>query len=200
MKSRKSHVKRLGKSLPANQGRARVRRARKGVVRETSRGNTRRALGLERENVEVARLLGALRDEKIRFQLVGMSAALIQGVPGTTNDIDLWIDLPTRQYMRPVNIALGLGAQLVRNTVVELADGTLINFVYEVTGLKKFSLEFKNSKLVNFHGQKIPVLPLESIQKSKRAIMRPKDALHLFYIAQTLELMKRKKASSKGKK
>jgi hypothetical protein len=158
-------------------------------------------MGLERENVEVARLLGALRAEKIRFQLIGMSAALVQGVPGTTNDIDLWIDLPTRQYMRPVNIALSLGAQVVRNTVVELADSTLINFVYEVTGLKKFAAEFKKSKILNFHGEKIPVLPLESIQRSKQAIMRPKDALHLFLIAQTLDLENRNKsARRKGKK
>jgi len=90
---------------------------------------------------------------------------------------------------------------LVRNTVVELIDGTLVNFVYEVTGLKKFSSEFKKSKVLNFHGEKIPVLPLESIQRSKRAIMRPKDALHLFLIEQTLELSERNKlARSKGKK
>jgi hypothetical protein len=100
--------------------------------------------------------------------------------------------------MRPVNIALSLGAQVVRNTVVELLDGTLINFVYEVTGLKKFASEFKKSKFVIFHGEKVPVLPLESIQRSKQAIMRPKDALHLYYIAQTLDLMKRKKRARPG--
>jgi hypothetical protein len=130
-----------------------------------------------------------------------MSAALVQGVSGTTNDIDLWIDLPTRQYMRPVNIAVSLGAQVVRNTVVELVDGTLINFVYEVTGLKKFASEFKKAKALIFHGERIPVLPLESIQRSKQAIMRPKDALHLFLIAEALELMKRKRRRrSKTKK
>jgi hypothetical protein len=196
VKGKKPHVKRLAKSLRKDQRRAGAGRARKGDVRATAGGNTRRTMGLERENIEVARLLGALRAEKIKFQLIGMSAALLQGVGGTTNDIDLWIDLPTRQYMRPVNIALGLGAQLVRNTVVELVDSTLINFVYEVTGLKKFSAEFKKAKLLNFHGEKIPVLPLESIQRSKQAIMRPKDALHLYLIAEALKL----RAHSKGKK
>jgi hypothetical protein len=123
-----------------------------------------------------------------------MSAALLQGVPVATIDIDLWIDLPTRQYMRPVNIALALGATLVRNTIVELKDGTLINFVYEVTGLKSFGTELRKAKRLDFHGKKIPVLPLESIQKSKQAIMRPKDVAHLLYIEQALKMQEANKS------
>ena len=121
-----------------------------------------------------------------------MSAAVLQGVPVTTIDIDLWIDLParqlpTRQYMRPVNIALEMGAALVRNTIVELKDGTLVNFIYEVTGLKSFAAELKKAKMLSFHGNRIPVLPLESIQKSKEATQRPKDLAHLVYIGQVLK-------------
>ena len=126
---------------------------------------------------------------------------MLQGVPVTTIDIDLWIDLPTRQYMRPVNIALEMGATLVRNTIVELKDGALVNFIYEVTGLKAFRTEIKKAKLLSFHGEKIPVLPLESIQKSKQATMRPKDAAHLVYIAQALKAGRlNTRALSKGKK
>lgn len=29
-----------------------------------------------------------------------MTAAVLQGTPVTTFDLDLWIDLPPRQYMR----------------------------------------------------------------------------------------------------
>jgi hypothetical protein len=141
--------------------------------------------------------MGALRAEKIRFQLIGMSAAVLQGVPVTTIDIDLWVDLPTRQYMRPVNIALAMGATLVRNTIVELKDGTLVNFIYEVTGLNRFGAELKKAKLLTFHGETVPVLPLESIQKSKQATMRPKDQAHLVYIAQAL---KAEQLNNRGKK
>jgi hypothetical protein len=139
--------------------------------------------------------MGAFRIEKIRFQLIGMSAAVLQGVPVTTIDIDLWMDLPARQYMRPVNIALSMGGTLVRNTIVELKDGTLVNFIYEVTGLKSFGAELKKAKLLTFHGEKVPVLPLESIQRSKEATMRPKDVAHLLYIGQALRAaaLKRKK-------
>jgi hypothetical protein len=35
--------------------------------------------------------------------MIGMSAAIVQGVPGSTIDVDFWMDLPERQYMRPMN-------------------------------------------------------------------------------------------------
>jgi hypothetical protein len=130
--------------------------------------------------------MGALQAEKVRFQLIGMSAALLQGVEGTTRDVDLWIDLPPRQYMRMINLSRRLGAQMVRNTVVELQDGTLVNFVYEVGGLGEFAKEFRKAKRLSFHGLCVAVLPLELIKRSKEAIRRPKDLLHIQLINQTL--------------
>jgi hypothetical protein len=122
-----------------------------------------------------------------------MSAAVLQGAPVATIDVDFWLDLPARQYMRAVNIALSLGANMVRNTIVELTDGTLVNFIYEVTGLKSFSVEYRKAKRLEFHGQSIAVMPLESIRRSKAAVMRPKDASHILYIDQTLRLLRAKK-------
>ncbi|HKQ36686.1 MAG TPA: hypothetical protein VJ063_01335 [Verrucomicrobiae bacterium] len=37
--------------------------------------------------------------------MIGMSAAIAQGVMANTLDVDLWVDLPARQYMRVLNIA-----------------------------------------------------------------------------------------------
>jgi hypothetical protein len=122
-----------------------------------------------------------------------MSAAVLQGVPVVTHDVDLWMDLPARQYMRAVNIAARDGAQMVRNTVVELSDGMLVNFIYEVTGLGSFAAELKKARRMDFHGCEIPVMPLESIRKSKAAVMRDKDPAHIHYIDQTLRLKKRAK-------
>jgi hypothetical protein len=137
--------------------------------------------------------MGALRAEKIRFQLIGMSAAVLQGVPVVTHDVDLWIDLPARQYMRAVNIAVRTGAQMVRNTVVELSNGMLVNFIFEVTGLGSFAAELKKTRKMKFHGCEVPVMPLESVRKSKAAVMRDKDAAHIFYIDEILRLRKKTK-------
>src|SRR6266498_344083 len=117
--------KRLAKGLRANQKRARSRRTREDSLRAKSGRDTRRALEDERDVPPLVRLVGALRAENIRFQLIGMAAAVLQGVPVVTHDVDFWIDLPSRQYMTLVNLALRQGATMVRNTVVELSDGML---------------------------------------------------------------------------
>jgi len=142
-------------------------------------------------------LWGQFLAEKIRFQLIGMSAAVIQGVPVATFDVDLWLDLPARQYMRAVNLALAQGAKMARNTVVELADGTLVNFIYEVTGLKDFATELRKARKLKFHGLTVPVMPLELIRKSKAAVMRPKDPAHIHYIEETLRLLRAKNRAVK---
>lgn len=120
-----------------------------------------------------------------------MSAAVLQGVPVVTHDVDLWIDLPARHYIRAVNIAVRGGAKMIRNTVVELSDGMLVNFIYEVTGLGGFAAELKRAHNLKFHGCEIPVMPLESIRKSKAAAMRDKDPAHIHYIDKTLRLQRK---------
>jgi len=135
--------------------------------------------------------MGALSAERIRFQVIGMSAASLQGVPGSTLDVDLWLDLSPRQYMRALNLAVREGAQVVRNTVVEVSDGTLVNFIYEVTGLPSFKSVFPKANTLKWQGVNVAVLPLELIKKSKEAIRRPKDLLHIELIKERLEVLRR---------
>ena len=108
-----------------------------------------------------------------------MSSAILQGVPATTLDTDLWIGLPERQYIRLLNLSIKLGATLVRNTVVALRDGSLVNYLYQVHGLASFATEWKRATELSFHGGKVKVLPLERLIKSKEYVGRPKDLAHL---------------------
>ena len=73
------------------------------------------------------------------------------------------------------------------NTVVYLEDGTPINFVYRVTGLEDFATECRHSRKLTLRGREVDVLDLKRIQKSKRAIGRDKDLLHLKLIADFLK-------------
>src|SRR5215471_5702661 len=159
-KKQGNHVKRLAEGIPKAQEPQRTRRTRKNPIRPQPGGNPRRAMATQHQLSPLARLMGALRAEKIQFQLIGMSAAILQGVPVATFDVDLWLDLPVRKYMRAVNLAVAHGAKLVRNTVVELDDGTLVNFIFEVTGLQKFANELRKARKLSFHGLVIPVMPL----------------------------------------
>jgi hypothetical protein len=126
-----------------------------------------------------------------------MSGAILQGVPATTLDTDIWIDLPHRQYVRVLNLCHTLRAQARANTVVELSDGSIVNFLYEVHGLRSFAYEYQRAKRIRWLKTQVAVLPLERIYASKKFVGRPKDLAHLPLLEQTMHL---KRSSPKGKR
>jgi hypothetical protein len=129
--------------------------------------------------------------------LVGMSAANLQGVLATTVDVDVWINLPPRQYMRVINLCRKLKAAIRSPNKVFLSDETPVDFIYELGGLQSFEKEFARAKKLPFHGLKIPVLPLERICKSKEFAARDKDKLHILLIRQVMKLNKATKRASR---
>lgn len=122
-----------------------------------------------------------------------MSAALLQGVPGSTLDTDLWLDLPERQHAQALHIALKLGGTILARTVVGLRDDTLINFLYRVDGLQSFDAELRKAHEVRLYGVKVKVLPLARIIASKEFIGRAKDIAHLPILKETLKARRRLK-------
>jgi hypothetical protein len=156
------------------------------------RGDTGRAVADAPEFSPLGRLIHALTAEKIRFQVVGMAAALLQGVPATTLDTDIWIDLPARQYMTVLKICRQLGATIIANTVVSLADDTLVNFVYAVDGLRSFRAEYQAAHELEWLGLRVHVLPLERIYASKKFVARPKDLAHLPLLEAAMRVTRRK--------
>ncbi len=132
--------------------------------------------------------------------LVGMAAAVVQGVPGSTLDTDFWIDLPKRQYMRVINRAIRLGAQALSPNVVEFPDGSRIDFLYSVGGLRSFTSEYARAHHCEWLGLTIAVLPLERIYHSKSVIARPKDLLHMELIRTRLRGLEELSASSVAKR
>ena len=119
-----------------------------------------------------------------------MSGAILQGVPATTLDTDIRIDLNSRQYMRVLNLCRQLGATVRANTVVDLKDGSTVNFLYELHGLRGFQYEYQRAKRVRWLQTEVAVLPLERIYASKRFVGRPKDLAHLPLLEQTMRLQR----------
>lgn len=117
-----------------------------------------------------------------------MSGAILQGTPATTLDTDIWIDLPSRHYMRVLNLCRRLDARVRANTVVDLRDGSTVNFLYEVHGLRSFEYEYRRAKRLRWLRTTVAVLPLERIYASKKFVGRPKDLAHLPLLKQTLKL------------
>ncbi len=139
----------------------------------------------------LARLIYALQQKGVRFQIAGMSAAILQGVPATTLDTDIWVDVPERSYMKLLKLCRSLGAKTLAPTAIALSDDTLVNFLYRVNGLRSFETELKKAVRLKWFGMKVDVLPLESILKSKKFIRRPKDLAHLPLLQKVLELKKK---------
>jgi hypothetical protein len=129
-----------------------------------------------------------------------MAAAVAQGIMATTLDVDLWIDLPPRQYMRVLKVAQQTKATVAANTVVYLEDGTPINFIYRVDGLKRFEHESRNITIAQIHGKSVPVLNLDRILKSKEAVGREKDKLHILHIRDFLRCRRGLKPRLKRKR
>ena len=101
--------------------------------------------------------------------------------------------------MQMINLALAQGASMVANTVVELSDNTLVNFVYETTGLESFDAEYRRSPSIRWSGMPIKVLRLDRIAVSKRATGRPKDIAHL-PLLETVIAAQRLTARTRAKK
>jgi hypothetical protein len=120
-----------------------------------------------------------------------MGAAILQGVIVTTIDTDLWVDLPERQYVRLMNLVMRQGGTPVAPTLYALSDGRLVNFLFTVHGLKNFDAEYRGAIDATIEGEPVKVLPLESILKSKRTVLRDKDRLHILQIERFMRGRKR---------
>jgi len=130
--------------------------------------------------------------------MVGMSAAIIQGVPATTLDTDIWVDLPERQYIRLLNLVVRQGGTPLARTLYALSDGSVVNFIFRMSGLRSFEKEYRQSREVSWRGLKIRVLPLPRILKSKRASAREKDIAHLPLIQRTIRGLHHAAAKTRG--
>ena len=125
-------------------------------------------------------LIAALHAEKIRFLIVGMSAAVLHGAPMATVDTDLWIDLPARQYVRVLAIAQRIGASILSGSVLSgsvlgLRDDQRVDFIYRIDGLASFNTEWKRAPILQWAGHEVRVLPLARVIRSKEISNRPKD-------------------------
>jgi hypothetical protein len=147
-------------------------------------------MAIDPKSSPIVQLFAALQAEGIEFMVAGMSAANLQGVLASTVDVDVWIGLSARQYIRVINLCRELKASVQSSNKVFLSDETPVDFIYEVGGLQIFKKEYARAQWLSFYGLKIPVLSLKQICKSKEAIGRDKDKLHILIIRQVLKLEK----------
>ena len=140
-----------------------------------------------------ADFLKALVDNEVDFIIVGLSAALLQGAPAVTQDIDLWVrdtgDSGFRRALKKVGAAyvpqVGLNPPMLAGDSVRLFD-----LVAHMSGLGSFEEESEHTLRVDVEGVEVPVLALDRIIASKEAANRDKDRLVLPVLRGTLLTLK----------
>ena len=135
------------------------------------------------------RFLQALGDLGVRYLVVGMSAALLQGARGATEDIDLWFhDLSDPRIGEAASRAGGFW--VTRSEPPMLGGmGERFDVVTTMSGLPDFSEEYSGAKEFSVDGVTLKVLPLERIIASKRAANRGKDQVALQSLELALKLL-----------
>ena len=123
-------------------------------------------------------LLASLVRHKVRFMVVGLSAAALQGAPVVTEDVDLWFeDLGDPNLSKALAKAgAGYVPPFAMNPPMIAGSGSEpFDVVIRMDGLGRFSEEWKRAANIKVGKLHLKVLPLDRILASKRAANRPKD-------------------------
>ena len=135
------------------------------------------------------RLLRELNRRRVRFLMVGLSAANLQGAAVVTADIDLWFeDLSDPEISRALKVVGGFYVAPTALTPPQIGGENmdLFDLVLHADGLDSFAQEYRRAKWMNVGGVRVKVLSLERIIASKRAANRRKDQIVLPVLEDTL--------------
>jgi Nucleotidyl transferase of unknown function (DUF2204) len=127
-------------------------------------------------------LLQALNTLGVPYLIVGMGAALIEGAPGTTQDLDLWFgQLDPERLSEAARLAGGVYTSGFGVQPPALGGEGLdrVDVVLTASGLDSFDQELGKANEYEIDGVRVMVLPLERVIVSKRAARRAKDAAQL---------------------
>jgi hypothetical protein len=123
--------------------------------------------------------LRALGDLGVRYMVVGLGAAVLQGADTVTMDVDLWFE--NRADPRIAEAANRAGGVWVAGHFGAMPPmlggemGDRFDVVLTVSGLSSFEAESSNVRFIEVDGITLPVLALSRVIASKRAAGRPKD-------------------------
>ena len=121
-------------------------------------------------------LFDALNRHSVRFMLVGMSAAVLQGADIATQDLDLWFESLTGQgIVEASQEAGGFFAARMRPPMIGGPGLERIDVVTGCDGLDAFMDEYASGKTIVVDGSSLVVLPLERVIASKVVANRAKD-------------------------
>lgn len=124
----------------------------------------------------------ALNRRSARFLVIGMGAAVLEGAPFATQDIDLWFERWDSEEVKQAAVEAG-GFVISGFGMQPPAFGGLgldrLDIVLTAHGLDAFDVEYAGAVERDIEGVSLRVLPLDRVIASKRATMRDKDLAQL---------------------
>lgn len=142
------------------------------------------------------RFLAELGTHGVRFLVVGMTAAVLQGARGVTEDIDLWFErLDDPRISDAARAAGGFyvsGSFGLRPPALGGELGERFDVVTNVDGADAFEMELVRAITVDVDGIALPLMPLERVLASKRASGRPKDLAQIPALEEAVAVAKSK--------
>ena len=157
------------------------------------------------------RILGALQRNDVRYVVIGAVAAIAQGSPLPTEDIDV---TPARDIANLERLAAALRELDARLRVPDKPEGVAFPFdptylagneiwnlttphgdldlVFVPAGTEGYEDLKRDAILVDFGAVQAPMASLVDVIRSKQASSRAKDHAQLPALRQTLELVRRR--------
>lgn len=139
-------------------------------------------------NRDFKELLRFLNQEKVEYLIVGAHAVIFYTEPRYTKDIDIWIRPEAGNANRVYQALKKFGAPVKEVTPEDFANSEMmyqiglepnrIDILMGVDGIT-FSSAWKNKKVSKYGDEKIYLLCLKDLMRSKRASKRPQDLLDL---------------------
>ena len=134
------------------------------------------------------RLFQALDERGVRFLVIGLSAAVLEGAPVATQDVDIWLERIDERVAQAAADASGfwISGFGVQPPAFGGPDLDRIDVVLTAHGLNDFATEYEGSVVREVDGIQLRVLPLERVIASKRVTNRPKDVAALPVLEATM--------------
>jgi hypothetical protein len=135
------------------------------------------------------RLFEALDHHGVRFLLLGMAAALLEGAPVATQDLEVWFESISDERIRQAARDAGgfwISGFGMQPPAFGGAGLERIDVVLTAHGLDAFPIEYARAVPHDVDGVTLRVLPLDRIMASKRATKRAKDLAQLPALEATL--------------
>lgn len=145
-----------------------------------------------------------LNKHQVAYIMVGGFAVNMNGFIRATKDSDIWLkdSLPNRKNFRKAYAELGYGDFPSLETMnfvpgwtqFYIADGIILDIMTSMKGLEDKSFEecFRQARVADLQGVKVPFLHINDLLINKKAVGRPKDQLDVIELEKIKKYLQEK--------